>query len=225
MCQHARCLWPPPPRPAPPARGCSPHCHDELRHRSYCDVLNNPGMRHLLRTREHVCARVRTCGTLCAPAGASAHAWLQLAWLRHAHRCGNAVAALKQPGRRRRRQQRPPRPATRLGYARYASNMRYKQMRELRRSQCKRAQSPGIMRHLVSTCGHVCARVAPCAHLLATVRTRGCSWLGCHTRSDAAAQSQRALHQRGRGLQRYRPACVTPRETTRQHALTVRSAL
>ncbi len=44
---------------------------------------------HLLRTREHVCARVRTRGTLCAPARADAHTWLQLAWLRHAHRCGS----------------------------------------------------------------------------------------------------------------------------------------
>jgi hypothetical protein len=44
------------------------------------------GMRHLLRTREHPCAPVRTRGTQCAPAGANAHAWLQLAWLRRIQR-------------------------------------------------------------------------------------------------------------------------------------------
>jgi hypothetical protein len=84
------------------------------------------GMRHLLRTLEHVCARVCTCAHRCAILAASAHAWLQLAWLRHAQRCRSVVTALRLPGRRQRGEQRSPCHATRVDNARSADTTRYK---------------------------------------------------------------------------------------------------
>jgi hypothetical protein len=35
---------------------------------------------------------------------------------------------------------------------------------------------------------------APGAHLLAPVRTRGCSWLGCGASTDVAGSASAALH-------------------------------
>jgi hypothetical protein len=103
------------------ARSASTTLYNQLcaaRARSCCGCAKSSGMRHLLRTHEHVCARVRARGTLCAAARAHAHAWLQLARLRHWQCCGSAVAALHQLGRRRHCDQRPPRLTTRLGKAR-----------------------------------------------------------------------------------------------------------
>ncbi len=156
---------------------------------------------HLLSTREHPCAPVRTRGILCAPARAVAHAWLQLAWLWHARRCGSAIAALHLPGRRRCCKQRSPLLATRVGDARGASSTCYNQRpAAAARSHCdvRNRLECGTCCAPVSTCGHVCARVAPCAQLLAPVRTRGCSWLDWRTRTDAGSSAFAALHLPGR---------------------------
>jgi hypothetical protein len=58
-------------------------------------------------------------------------------------------------------------------------------MCEIYRLECGTCGAP------VSSRAHVHAPVAPCAHLLARTRTRGCSWLGCGTRAEAAAQPLR----------------------------------
>jgi hypothetical protein len=104
-----------------------------LRHaaRSQCDVRNR-------LERGTCCAPVGTCPhTLCVPARADAHAWLQLVQLRRSApmrqpvRRADAAAGAALHLRRRglQRCQRSPRLATRLGYARSASSTRYNQLR------------------------------------------------------------------------------------------------
>jgi hypothetical protein len=164
-----------------------------------CETLSEKW--HLLRTREHVSARVCTCGTLCAPLSASVHAWLQMAWLRHAQRCSSqcirgagfghcqAVASITSSVH----------PA--LGTARSAVQ-RIKTSCALRQLvQCGCAKS-SRRRHLLCTREHPCAPVRTRGNLCAPARASAHAWL----QLACSAVVRAVIPQRVRGASPARPS-------------------
>ncbi len=150
-----------------------------------------PAAHQPVSTCAHVCARVAPCAHMVAPARTRACSWLDCGPSSAA--AGDRVSSPARPSPVFRPT--PLRLATRLSNARNnASAALYNQLRAApARSQCNvhNRLECGTCCAPVSTCGHVSARVAPGAHLLAPVRTRGCSWLGCGMRSNAAAPLRR----------------------------------
>jgi hypothetical protein len=119
-------------------------------------------------------ARAGNCCTRCAPPGASARAWLQLAWLRRVCRCGSAIAALHlHYGKPRQRcEQRSPRLATRSSNAadRFRFITRYYQLRAAPAcSQCE-------LRNRLE-CGTCCACASTYGHVYALARANAHAWL------------------------------------------------
>ncbi len=188
----------------------------------------------------HMYARVRTGAH---PLGASAHAWLQLVWLRHAHHCSIVIELLHLPGRRQRCEQRPTRFPIRLGTAPTVCSVsdpaaRYACALYSPRISARGAPNPLMFRFAlgpctstrshcdvqnrlecstccapVSTCGRESAHVAPCAHPLAPVRTRGCSWRVLQS-AQRCRSAVVALHLPGRRRRTERRCPASPHLVT-----------
>jgi hypothetical protein len=166
-----------------------------VRNRLECGTCCAP-----VSTCGHVCARVAPCAHLLAPVRTRGCSWLGCsprsdAAARPRRFTCNAVSCSAASDRQASRHD----AATRAEQAPCVITSRV--LRQLVRSADVRNRVEcGTCCAPVSTCGHVSARVAPGAHLHAPVRTRGCGWLGCGTRSAAAAPSQRFTYQAVAGI-------------------------